>query len=160
MRQRGQHELARRGRPGHCERGWNVPQHARLGHAAGLGLTGGHGAGWENPWGVLHHIRMDQSSPTFSPHLASDGGQATAPLGAVSTYQSLTFCPAHSGQGSNYQSREEATILPCWGTLWPSLGHHATPQQRVGEHCLDLTQSSQICALREPFPPAPCSPAR
>jgi len=27
------------------------------------------------------------------------------------------------------------------------------------QHCLDLTQSSQTCARREPIPPVPCAPA-
>lgn len=58
------------------------------------------------------------------------------------------FCPAHLGQGSSNKSRQETTSLPCWGALWPSFGHLATPQHHVGEHCLAFTQSSQICALK------------
>lgn len=70
------------------------------------------------------------------------------------------FSPSSVGAGQQSQAeKRKPTSLPCWGTLWPSLGHRATPQPHVGEHCLDFTQSSQTCALREPISPAPCAPA-
>lgn len=127
LRQRGQHGLAREERPGHCERSWKVPQHARPGHTAGLGLTVGCGAGWENPWGVLHHTRMDQSSPTLSPHLSLDGGHPTASLGAVPTYQSQPFLPSSFGAGPQLQVKRGGgpcgpplAVMPPLSSVWVS----------------------------------------